>query len=107
MTIYRSYQFDRPQVAKYVSIAYSLLGSLDIWNSLATQHFAERTSERNINLAKISQNRIKKGRVFEIKVEDDSILTVGVEVAYNKKSKLCLILGFKTETPAIVTAWLK
>ena len=71
-----------------------------------TIHFKERQSERQINLKKISLAKIQRGKIYEVKTEDDKIMTVGVKVSYNKKQTATLIFGFAKKNPQLVTAWL-
>lgn len=86
--------------------AMSLFASLDYSTLARSFHCAERADERTINLGKISERRFFKGELFEIKVENDSIISIGINVNYNKKYTVSLIIGFMYDSPLIVTAWL-
>ena len=104
MKIYHYSQFlAEPEV--YLS-AQELILSLRNNSLGATTHFQERQSERQINLKKISLAKIQRGKIYEVKTEDDKIMTVGVKVSYNKKQTATLIFGFAKKNPQLVTAWL-
>lgn len=104
MLIYHERNFAH-HTAEY-NAAMSLFATLD-WTALAhSYHCAERADERAINLGKISERRFFKGELFEIKVENDQIISIGINVNYNKKYTVSLIIGFMYDSPLLVTAWL-
>lgn len=49
---------------------------------------------------------MKRATIYEVKLEGNEIISVGIRVSYNKKQVACMIIGFKTETPMVVTSWL-
>ena len=104
MKIYHYCQF-LEEVEVYTS-AQEKIASLNSEVIGETIHFKERQSERQINLKKISLSKIQRGKIYEVKTEDDKIMTVGVKVSYNKKQTATLIFGFAKKNPQLVTAWL-
>ena len=103
MTIYHLHNF-KNNFELYCRAA-QLVAELDYENAVRTNHFSERSTERAVNLKKISSSKVARSEVFEIKVEHNEIISIGIRVPYCKKKYVCLIIGFAAETPKIVTAW--
>ena len=103
MTVYHARQFE-DNIDLYCN-ALRLIAQLDYDNTLRTSHFYARTEERGINLNKISANKIAHSEVFEVKAEQERIISVGIKVSYNKKKVVCIVVGFNSKEPQIVTAW--
>ena len=104
MTVYNNYQLTRRQML--VKLAQEKLNAVDFEKLARTGHFLDRVEERNINLNKISSTKMKRATIYEVKLEGNEIISVGIRVSYNKKQVACMIIGFKTETPMVVTSWL-
>lgn len=103
MTVYHLHNF-KNNFELYCRAA-QLIAELDYEHAIPTYHFSERSTERAVNLKKISSAKVARSEVFEIKVEQDKILSVGIRVSYCKKKNVYLIIGFADEMPKIVTAW--
>ena len=103
MTVYHARHFE-DNIDLYGN-AFRLIAQLDYDNTLRTSHFCTRAEERGINLNKISANKIAHSEIFEVKAEQEKIISVGIKVSYNKKKVACIIVGFNSREPQIVTAW--
>lgn len=103
MTIYHARHFE-DNIDLYCN-ALRLIAQLDYDNALRTSHFCARTEERGINLNKISANKIAHSEIFEVKAEQEKIISVGIRVSYNKKKVACIVIGFNSRKPQIITAW--
>ena len=103
MTVYHARHFE-DNIDLYCN-ALRLITQLDYNNTLHTSHFRARTEESGINLNKISANKIAHSEIFEVKAEQERIISVSIRVSYNKKKVACIIVGFNSKEPQIVTAW--
>lgn len=103
MTIYHERNYSAHRAEFYSAL--ELLQAIDYDKLLKTEHFHERSDEREVNLKKITKRKFEQGALFEIKMEDEQIVSLGVKVKYNKKKWACLIIGFKYSEPNIVTVW--
>ena len=104
MTIYHAHNFDY-NIELYLE-ALQKIARLDYANTVRSCHCCERVSERGINLKKISPAKVSRSEVFEIKAEGERIISIGIKVLYNRKKSACLIIGYNSKEPMIVTAWL-
>ena len=104
MVVYNGYQLSKRK--PLIKLAQEKLGTVDFERLARTGHFLDRVEERNINLNKISSAKMKRATIYEVKLEENEIISVGIRVSYNKKQVACMIIGFKTETPMVVTSWL-
>ena len=104
MVVYNGYQLSKRK--PLIKLAQEKLDTVDFERLARTGHFLDRVEERNINLNKISSTKMKRATIYEVKLEGNEIISVGIRVSYNKKQVACMIIGFKTETPMVVTSWL-
>ena len=104
MVVYNGYQLSKQK--PLIKLAQEKLDTVDFERLARTGHFLDRVEERNINLNKISSTKMKRATIYEVKLEESEIISVGIRVSYNKKQVACMIIGFKTETPMVVTSWL-
>lgn len=104
MVVYNGYQLSKRK--PLIKLAQEKLDTVDFERLARTEHFLDRVEERNINLNKISSTKMKRATIYEVKLEENEIISVGIRVSYNKKQVACMIIGFKTETPMVVTSWL-
>ena len=104
MVVYNGYQLSKRK--PLIKLAQEKLDTVDFEKLARTEHFLDRVEERNINLNKISSTKMKRATIYEVKLEGNEIISVGIRVSYNKKQVACMIIGFKTETPMVVTSWL-
>lgn len=104
MVVYNGYQLSKRK--PLIKLAQEKLDTVDFERLAGTGHFLDRVEERNINLNKISSTKMKRATIYEVKLERNEIISVGIRVSYNKKQVACMIIGFKTETPMVVTSWL-
>ena len=104
MVVYNGYQLSKRK--PLIKLAQEKLDTVDFERLASTGHFLDRVEERNINLNKISSTKMKRATIYEVKLEENEIISVGIRVSYNKKQVACMIIGFKTETPMVVTSWL-
>ena len=104
MVVYNGYQLSKRK--PLIKLAQEKLDRVDFERLARTEHFLDRVEERNINLNKISSTKMKRATIYEVKLEGNEIISVGIRVSYNKKQVACMIIGFKTETPMVVTSWL-
>lgn len=104
MVVYNGYQLSKRK--PLIKLAQEKLDTVDFERLARTEHFLDRVEERNINLNKISSTKMKRATIYEVKLERNEIISVGIRVSYNKKQVACMIIGFKTETPMVVTSWL-
>lgn len=104
MVVYNGYQLSKRK--PLIKLAQEKLDTVDFERLARTEHFLDRVEERNINLNKISSTKMKRATIYEVKLEGNEIISVGIRVSYNKKQVACMIIGFKTETPMVVTSWL-
>ena len=104
MVVYNGYQLSKRK--PLIKLAQEKLDTVDFERLAGTGHFLDRVEERNINLNKISSAKMKRATIYEVKLEENEIISVGIRVSYNKKQVACMIIGFKTETPMVVTSWL-
>lgn len=104
MVVYNGYQLSKRK--PLIKLAQEKLDTVDFERLARTEHFLDRVEERNINLNKISSTKMKRATIYEVKLERNEIISVGIRVSYNKKQVVCMIIGFKTETPMVVTSWL-
>ena len=104
MVVYNGYQLSKRK--PLIELAQEKLDTVDFERLARTRHFLDRVEERNINLNKISSTKMKRATIYEVKLEENEIISVGIRVSYNKKQVACMIIGFKTETPMVVTSWL-
>lgn len=102
--VYNGYQLSKRKLL--IKLAQEKLDRVDFKRLVRTGHFLDRVEERNINLNKISSTKMKRATIYEVKLEGNEIISVGIRVSYNKKQVACMIIGFKTETPMVVTSWL-
>lgn len=104
MIIYHTAQFEK-NLDLYTE-ALRRVSSLNYAEVSLTSHASSRREERTINLSKISASKVNRAEVWEIKTEDNQIVSIGIRVSYNKKKTASLIIGYKFQKPQIVTAWL-
>lgn len=104
MVVYNGYQLSKRK--PLIKLAQEKLDTVDFERLARTGHFLDRVEERNINLNKISSTKMKRATIYEVKLEGNEIISVGIRVSYNKKQVACMIIGFKTEIPMVVTSWL-
>lgn len=104
MVVYNGYQLSKRK--PLIKLAQEKLDTVDFERLARTGHFLDRVEERNINLNKISSTKMERATIYEVKLEGNEIISVGIRVSYNKKQVACIIIGFKTETPMVVTSWL-
>ena len=104
MVVYNGYQLSKRN--PLIKLAQKKLDRVAFERLARTGHFLDRVEERNINLNKISSTKMKRATIYEVKLEGNEIISVGIRVSYNKKQVACMIIGFKTETPMVVTSWL-
>lgn len=104
MVVYNGYQLAKRK--PLIKLAQEKLDTVNFEKLARTEHFLDRVEERNINLNKISSTKMKRATIYEVKLEGNEIISVGIRVSYNKKQVACMIIGFKTETPMVVTSWL-
>lgn len=104
MVVYNGYQLSKRK--PLIKLAQEKLDTVDFERLARTRHFLDRVEERNINLNKISSTKMKRATIYEVKLEENEIISVGIRVSYNKKQVACMIIGFKTKTPMVVTSWL-